>query len=100
MYLEYWGIKTRTDFTVNPARQSMVWGSSVRQHNYVQLNRRNELSKHYIPDVHGMGARDAVYLLESRGVKCNIIGKGKVVKQSLEPGRRVKKGEVCVLQLE
>lgn len=94
------GIKTRTDFTANPARQSMVWGSSVRQHNYVQLNRRNELSKHYIPDVHGMGARDAVYLLESRGVKCNIIGKGKVVKQSLEPGRRVKKGEVCVLQLE
>lgn len=94
------GIKTRTDFIADPVRQPMVWGRSARYSSYVQLSRGNGYSKLYIPDVHGMGARDAVYLIESCGVKCQLYGKGKVVKQSLEPGRRVKKGDVCILNLE
>ena len=47
-----------------------------------------------------MGARDAVYLIESRGVRVDLVGRGTVVKQSLEPGHYIKKGERCRLILE
>ncbi|MGI6572138.1 MAG: penicillin-binding protein [Fermentimonas sp.] len=45
-----------------------------------------------IPDVRGMGARDAVYLLEKSGLRVNIHGSGRVLSQSLSPGQRVVKG--------
>ncbi len=45
-----------------------------------------------IPDVRGMGARDAVYLLEKLGLRVNVHGSGRVVSQSLSPGQRVVKG--------
>jgi cell division protein FtsI (penicillin-binding protein 3) len=35
-----------------------------------------------------------------RGVKCRLAGRGKVVKQSLEPGHLIRKGDVCTLTLE
>lgn len=53
-----------------------------------------------IPDVIGMGARDAVYMIESRGVRVRLRGRGRVVKQSLAPGHTIKKGDVCELLLE
>lgn len=53
-----------------------------------------------MPDVHGMGARDAVYIIESRGVKCVVKGRGKVTAQSIGPGMRIHKGQVCILTLE
>ena len=52
------------------------------------------------PDVTGMGARDAVYLLESRGLKVKLQGRGKVKRQSYPAGRQVMKGSECVLTLE
>lgn len=53
-----------------------------------------------IPDVKGMGARDAVYLLENTGVKVKLSGSGKVVSQSLTPGSRAIRGSYVSLQLE
>ena len=47
----------------------------------------------------GMGARDAIFNMESRGIKTRIVGRGKVTKQSLVPGTPVKKGAVCSLEL-
>ena len=52
-----------------------------------------------MPDVHGMGARDAVYLIESRGLKVKLHGRGKVVEQSIGPGSKIAKGMTCVLRL-
>lgn len=52
-----------------------------------------------IPDVTGMGARDAVFLLESAGIKVKINGKGKVKRQSLPPGSRITAGSQCVIEL-
>ena len=45
-----------------------------------------KLKKALVPDVRGMGARDAVYMLENLGLKVKVEGAGKVVKQSLPPG--------------
>ena len=59
-----------------------------------------ESSKHTIPDVTGMGAKDAVYLLESRHVKARIKGRGKVKSQSIHAGTAIKQGMVCELTLD
>lgn len=39
-----------------------------------------------MPDVRGMGLKDALFLLENMHVQVSIIGKGKVKQQSVEPG--------------
>jgi len=58
-----------------------------------------EFSGKFMPDLSGMGARDAVYLLESAGIRVKVIGKGKVKKQSISPGIAIKRGTACVIEL-
>jgi cell division protein FtsI (penicillin-binding protein 3) len=94
------GIKTRTNFATTGPNTRQVWGIARSQSNDVVLQKRNTLSDRYVPNVIGMGARDAVYLIEKRGVKCHVIGRGKVTEQSLEPGHYIQKGQVCTLKLE
>jgi len=57
-------------------------------------------SKGIVPNVLGMGARDAVYQLESRGVKTRLRGRGRVKSQSIYAGTAIKQGMVCDLVLE
>ena len=57
-------------------------------------------SKSIVPSVIGMGARDAVYQLESRGVKTRLRGRGRVKSQSIYAGTAIKQGMVCDLVLE
>ncbi len=52
-----------------------------------------------IPDMKGMGARDAVFMLESRGLKVKLNGTGKVRRQSIAAGKEINKGDICVLDL-
>ena len=47
----------------------------------------------------GMGARDAVYQMESRGIKVRLTGRGTVKEQSLPAGSQVKPGMICELRL-
>ena len=53
-----------------------------------------------MPDVTGMGARDAVYLLERRGLKVRLHGRGAVKSQSYPAGRAIVAGSECVLTLQ
>ena len=52
-----------------------------------------------IPDVVGMGLKDAVYLLENRGLKVTATGRGKVVNQSLAGGTNINKTQTISLIL-
>jgi cell division protein FtsI (penicillin-binding protein 3) len=54
----------------------------------------------FVPDVRGMTLRDAIYLLENQGLEVRIYGKGRVQKQSIPPGRAIKKGSQIFLSLE
>lgn len=49
-----------------------------------------KISKNAVPDVRGMGARDAMYVLENLGLSVSVYGRGKVVRQSLIPGTLAK----------
>jgi len=56
-------------------------------------------SYEYIPDVKGMTMRDAIFLLENRGLRVSYQGSGRVIKQSQDPGDKVIKGSKIILQL-
>jgi cell division protein FtsI (penicillin-binding protein 3) len=52
-----------------------------------------------VPNVIGMGARDAVYAIEQTGMMAQIHGKGKVASQSVEAGTPVIKNGIIYLEL-
>jgi len=52
-----------------------------------------------VPNVQGMGARSAVYLMENAGLQVRVTGFGKVKKQSLSPGHKYQKGQTVILTL-
>lgn len=52
-----------------------------------------------VPDVKGMGLKDAVYLLENMGLKVSATGRGKVVYQSLAQNTDFNKGQQIKIQL-
>ena len=53
-----------------------------------------------VPDVRGMGLSDALFLLESRGLKVSFSGSGKVVYQSISAGKSFKQGATITIKLE
>ncbi len=52
-----------------------------------------------VPDVTGMGASDAIFMLENAGFKVVINGVGKVKKQSLKAGTSYKPGQTIYIAL-
>lgn len=58
-----------------------------------------EFSEGKVPDVRGMKAKDAVFLLENMGMRTSLSGRGKVKSQSVKYGSQIKKGQTINLQL-
>jgi cell division protein FtsI (penicillin-binding protein 3) len=58
-----------------------------------------EVESGMVPDVKGMSLKDALYLLESMGMKVTFTGKGNVTRQSVDPGTRITKGNTINIQL-
>ena len=75
-----------------------VWGNTHSAPQAVVLESRSNM-QNFVPSVIGMGAKDAVYLLESKGLKVNLVGVGKVKSQSIANGTIVKKGQTVTLTL-
>lgn len=52
-----------------------------------------------VPDVTGMGLKDAVYLLENKGLEVQVSGRGKVVSQSIERNTLITRGQKIKIEL-
>ncbi len=75
-----------------------VWGKSHAAPKAVVFESRSNM-QNFVPSVIGMGAKDAVYLLESKGLKVHLTGVGRVRSQSIANGTIVKKGQTISLSL-
>ena len=53
-----------------------------------------------MPDVRGMGLKDALFVLESRGLKVRFSGRGAVTQQSITAGARIAPGTAVVITLK
>ena len=59
------------------------------------LNGKAKITRNVIPDLEGMGLRDALYVLENIGVSdVSIDGVGRVTDQSLKPGQSIKEKSI------
>ncbi|NQX53902.1 transpeptidase family protein [Pedobacter panaciterrae] len=56
--------------------------------------------KGVMPDVKGMGLKDALYLLGNAGLKTRVKGGGKVIAQSIPAGNRIGRGLLVQLELQ
>ena len=75
-----------------------VWGHTQAAPSAVILQSQ-EIADNTVPSVIGMGAKDAVYLLEKQGLKVRISGVGRVKRQSIAGGSRVVKGQTILLTM-
>ncbi|MBI4945582.1 MAG: transpeptidase family protein [Bacteroidetes bacterium] len=62
-------------------------------------NINQSLTNRVMPNVLGMGLKDALYLLENAGFRVKIIGKGAITKQSISAGTKFSKGTELILEL-
>ena len=98
--LTHLGIKANTNWSGSYANGNPIWGKAERTGSRsIKLIKEKQYGKSTVPDITGMGARDAIFCMESRGIRTRIHGRGKVIKQSLMPGTPVKKGSICIIEL-
>jgi len=74
------------------------WGVAERGEDNVVFVPR-EYTENLVPNVSGMGARDALYLLESIGLKVEMSGVGRVYSQSIPAGSRYTRGSNITIRL-
>lgn len=89
--------KLKQDY--NYSGDKVDWISTDSSINGILLQSNSSIKQGLVPNVIGMGARDAIYLLELEGLKVNLIGAGKVRQQSIAPGTRTTKGATITIEL-
>ena len=79
-------------------RGNQNWVNAKRSNNAVVVKDR-EIDKLYVPNVVGMGLKDALYLLESTGLRVSASGIGSVRAQSIQSGTVVESGKLIKIEL-
>ena len=77
-----------------------LWGDVTHHPNQDIALTPKEIGEKKVPKVIGMGAKDAVYLLESLGLRVHLSGMGKVRNQSIPAGNTLVKGKTIQLRLQ
>lgn len=82
----------------NETQNDTRWAIGENAGNKVELKETSE-TKGVVPRVIGMGARDAIYILENLGLRVKIEGFGTVVQQSINAGTEIISSREITLKL-
>lgn len=82
----------------NHSTNNADWVKASINNNAIQW-KPNSITNNVMPDVRGMTLRDAVFLLENKGLEVTIEGKGRVTEQSIWPGSNIEEQNRIVLTL-
>lgn len=74
------------------------WGV-VRVDTLLNVDVKTIKEQNVMPNVVGMGLKDALYVLESRGLRVRFSGKGTVRSQSLRAGEKISAGGQVTIML-
>ena len=77
----------------NKKESKSKWVELSPSKNSVAISKKT-IKSEIVPDVTGMGLRDAVYVLENMGMEVDIHGVGKVTRQSIKPGAKIDENEI------
>lgn len=99
--LDELGVSTEWNASTSYRDGHMVWGNAEIRAKDVALDGiAFEPSQGKVPNVRGLGAKDAVYMLESCGLNVRLSGSGKVRSQSIPHGSKASKGQIIYLTLK
>ncbi|MBN2893172.1 MAG: transpeptidase family protein [Bacteroidales bacterium] len=87
-----------TAINISYSPNKTTWVTPTENGNDIVLQPMH-IEKNVMPDVRGMNARDAVYILENYKLNINIEGAGRVVKQSIAPGTKIDNNKNITLKL-
>ena len=104
---KFYGMKTDLNtilgelkYRETDSQTSGNWRTTVLQDGRAFLTADNVSKiKNKVPDVTGLGLKDAVYVLENMGLKVTTMGRGKVIYQSLAQNSNFSKGQSIKIQL-
>jgi cell division protein FtsI (penicillin-binding protein 3) len=82
---------------LNPDRDEKI---RLREAADIIDSRDLTLTAGIMPDVTGMGLRDAIYLLENSGLRVYYTGRGRVARQSPQAGARISRGATVSIELK
>ncbi|MBR3883382.1 MAG: transpeptidase family protein [Bacteroidaceae bacterium] len=88
------------DDNVSNSPDEPTWGSLENNEENGLIFKHSEIKEDVVPNVIGMGAKDALYLMKKVGLKVSINGHGRVVSQSLSAGQHARKGDYVLLTLK
>ncbi len=105
--LKLYGLKTDLNKILNTfgyaenASSTSSWQSAFMHNGYAYTKALydSSIAQNKVPDVTGLGLKDAVYMLENMGLKVEAKGAGKVIYQSLTQNTIFHKGQSINLQL-
>ena len=98
-YKELIRVLDKLDIPCEDDGKEWKWATAKIEDKQLSL-REYSATENLVPSVFGMGAKDALFLLESCGFRVQINGKGRVYSQSRGAGQRYQKGETIVLNLK
>lgn len=100
------GLYKNTELALNGLKQSYSaslkgaeWITASTSDKEITVVGNSSIKKGVVPNTIGMGARDAIFLLEQSGLRVVMHGTGKVREQSIAAGVAVKKGATVTIQL-
>jgi cell division protein FtsI (penicillin-binding protein 3) len=108
MKYNYYGMKNELnaisgglDLAITDSATGGSWRQMVLQHNQAMMNLpvSTQSAAQVMPSVIGMGLKDAVYLMENKGLRVVASGRGRVSNQSLVAGTRFSKGQTVTISL-
>ena len=71
-------------------REEAIWGKAKLENDSIYEFQNKPLNTEFVPNVCGMGAKDAVYLMQQCNLDVEISGYGTVKSQSVVAGTRIK----------
>lgn len=90
------GLPSITNYTDSYVYRNHSDSSKI---NVTAINLEGQLKKGIMPNLSGLSAKDALYLLENNGIYVKLQGFGSVKKQSIEAGQKFNKGNKIILTL-
>ena len=87
------------EFKLPLAANSTDWVKAFAEQKQTRIEKIT-VTKNVVPDLSGMGAKDAVFILENMGLNVQVMGRGKVISQNMKPGTFARKGNSIMINLQ
>lgn len=95
---ELQSVLEKLGYSMTPGNLESKWIRTERRSDHILASAYNTLPG-LVPNVVGMGIKDAVYIMEQAGLKVSFSGRGTVTEQSMMPGERINKGDEVKLTM-